>query len=284
MPDNPGQTVLWLEKARLAVRRPGALPFAVELSPVSEALVVAGVIADPLDPGAEPKVPESAILYVTREDWASVQDEFEQLVGKFESLKVQLLPDGALPWLARTLDSSDAVNLLQGEFARTTNLRVRWRQWHTPAWLAAGLLIAHVGAQALQIRHAKHESAVLDGQIASVFAAAMPQEPLKDARRQMQAQLDRIHKKTSSQEYFLHALNTLSGALANAPKTEIASLSYHEQSLEMKLNAPNLAVLSQVSQYIDKQNMKAEITSSTPVAGGVEAHMQVHTLTTRTHP
>jgi general secretion pathway protein L len=284
MPDNPGQTVLWLEKSRLAVRRPGALPFAVELSPVSEALVVAGVIADPLDPEAEPKVPESAILYVTREDWAHVQDEFEQLVGKFESLKVQLLPDGALPWLARTLDSSDAVNLLQGEFARTTNLRVRWRQWHTPALLAAGLLIAHIGAQALQIRHAKHESAVLDGQIANVFAAAMPQEALKDARRQMQAQLDRIHKMGSSQEYFLHALKTLSGALASTPKTEIASLSYHEQSLDMKLNAPSLAALSQLSQYIDRQNMKAEITSSTQIAGGVEAHMQVHSQAARAHP
>src|SRR5277367_4136929 len=79
MPDNPGQTVLWLENSRLAVRRPGALPFAVELSPVSEALVVAGVIADPLDTAAEPKIPESAVLYVTREDWAQVQDEFEHL-------------------------------------------------------------------------------------------------------------------------------------------------------------------------------------------------------------
>src|SRR6202023_3385227 len=46
MPENPGRTVMWLEKERLAVRRPGAMPFAVELSPVSEALVVAGVIAD----------------------------------------------------------------------------------------------------------------------------------------------------------------------------------------------------------------------------------------------
>src|SRR5271163_2773681 len=35
MPENPAQTVLWLEKGRLAVRRPGALPLAVELSPVS---------------------------------------------------------------------------------------------------------------------------------------------------------------------------------------------------------------------------------------------------------
>ncbi len=105
MPENPGQTVLWLEKGRLAVRRPGALPFAVELSPVSEALVVAGVVPDPLDTAAEPKVPESVVLYVTREDWTRAQSEFEQLTEKFDSLKVQLLPDGPLPWLARSLGS-----------------------------------------------------------------------------------------------------------------------------------------------------------------------------------
>src|ERR1700727_2988578 len=48
VPENPGHTVLWLEGPRLAVRRPGMMPFAVELTPVAEALVVAGVIADPL--------------------------------------------------------------------------------------------------------------------------------------------------------------------------------------------------------------------------------------------
>jgi general secretion pathway protein L len=285
MPDNPGQTVLWLEKSRLAVRRPGALPFAVELSPVSEALVVAGVIADPLDTDAEPKVPENAILYVTREDWAHSQDEFEQLVGKFESLKVQLLPDGALPWLARSLESHDAVNLLQGEFARTTALRVHWRQWRTPASLAAALLLVHVGTQALQIRHAKHEGAMLDSQIANVFAAAMPGEVIQDPRHQMQARLDRIRKQGASPEYFLRALKTLSGALAVAPKTEIAALSYREQSVDMKLNAPSLAALSQLSQYIDsKHDLKAEIQSSTPVAGGVEAHVQLRGPASRAHP
>jgi len=83
MPENPSQTVLWLEKERLAVRRPGALPFAVELSPVKEALVVAGVIADPLESTEEPKPKESAVLYVTREDWARVQGEFEDLLEDF---------------------------------------------------------------------------------------------------------------------------------------------------------------------------------------------------------
>ena len=74
MPENPGQIVLWLENERLAVRRPGALPFAVELSPVKDALIVAGVIADPLDPALEPKPLESAILYISREDWSANPD------------------------------------------------------------------------------------------------------------------------------------------------------------------------------------------------------------------
>ncbi|MEA3196268.1 MAG: ral secretion pathway protein [Gammaproteobacteria bacterium] len=283
MPENPGQTVLWLEKGRLAVRRPGALPFAVELSPVSEALVVAGVIADPLDTASEPKVPESAVLYVTREDWARAQSEFEQLTEKFDSLKVQLLPDGPLPWLARSLGTTDAVNLLQGEFTRTTDFGARWRQWRTAAALAAGLLVVHVAAQALQIRQAKHDAAALDGQIASVFSAVMPAEAMQDPRRQMQSRLDRIRKSGAGPEYFLRTLKVLSDAMAVTPKTDIDSLSYREESLDMKVNAPSLAALSQLSQFIGKQGMTAEIQSSTPVASGVEAHIQLRSQAPRAH-
>jgi general secretion pathway protein L len=281
MPENPGQTVLWLEKERLAVRRPGALPFAVELSPVSEALVVAGVIADSLDTAAELKVPESAVLYVTREDWARSQQEFERLAEKFASLKVQLLPDGALPWLARGLDNGDAVNLLQGDFARTSDFGARWRQWRTAALLAAALLVVHVAAQALQIRQAKHETAALDEQIASVFSAAMPGERLQDARRQMQSRLDRIRKSGASPEYFLRALQVLSGALSATPKTGIDALSYRDDSVDMRVSAPSLASLSQLSQFIGKQGMTAEIQSSTPITGGVEAHMRLRGQTSR---
>jgi general secretion pathway protein L len=284
MPENPGQTVLWLEQERLAVRRPGKLPFAVELSPVSEALVVAGVIADPLDTESEPKVPENAILYVTRDDWARIHSEFERLTEKFESLKVQLLPDGPLPWLARSLAATDAVNLLQGEFSRTTDFGARWRQWRTPAALAAALLAVHVGAQAVQIRQAKHEAAALDGQIASVFSSAMPAEAMQqDPRRQMQSRLDRIHKSGASPEYFLRTLKVLGDAMAATPKTNIDALSYREDSLDMKVSAPSLAALSQLSQLIGKQGMTAEIQSSTPVANGVEAHLQVRNSASRAH-
>jgi len=186
MPENPGQTVLWFEGSRLAVLRPGAMPFAVELSPVKEALVVAGVIADPLDTSAESRVSESALLYITREDWARTQGEFEALVEEFASLKVQLLSDGPLPWLSRSIDSPDVINLLQGEFSRGTDYGARWRKWRTAAGLAAALLLVHVAAQALQLQHAKRDAASLDTQIADLYNSAMPSSPavpIHDARR-----------------------------------------------------------------------------------------------------
>jgi general secretion pathway protein L len=273
LPQNPGQTVLWLEKARLSVRRPGSLPFAVELTPVTDALIVAGLIADPL--AAESAALESAILYVTREDWARVQDEFESLIDRFASLKVQLLAEGALPWLAKDLAATDAVNLLQGEFAKSADYGARWRRWRTAAALAVALLIVHVAAQALQLHQAKQQTAELDSQIAELYSQIMPAEPLQDARRQMQARLDRIRHSGPGPQYFLRTLQTLSGALAASPNTVIDALSYREQSLDLRVTAPSLAALSQISQFVGKQGLTAEIQSSNPVANGVEAHMQV---------
>ncbi len=288
LPQNPGQTVLWLEGARLAVRRPGALPFAVELTPVTEALIVAGMIPDPLSSneftaGLEAPVAESAILYLTREDWAQVQGEIEGLVDRFASLKIQLLPEGPLPWLARDLGTTDAVNLLQGDFAKTTDYGARWRRWRTAAALAVGLLVVHVVAQGIELRQARHESAALDTQIAQVFSTAMPAEPLQDPRRQMQARLDRIRRSGPGKQQFLRSLQSLGGALSASPKTSIDALSYREESLDLKVTAPSLAALAQISQYVDKQGLTAEIQSSTPVASGVEAHMQVRTKGSKPH-
>jgi general secretion pathway protein L len=283
MPENPGQTVLWLENERLAVRRPGALPFAVELSPVKDALVVAGLIADPLEePPLQSRAKESAILYVTREDWANLQSEIEALVEEFASLKVQLLVDGPLPWLARGLPAVDAVNLLQGEFSRTTDYAARWRQWRVAAALAVALLLVHVAAQALQIRRAKHESAALDAQISQVFAAAMPAVTATDPRRQMQSRLDLIRKSGPGPQYFLRTMQTLSGAIAAAPKTLINALSFHEDSLEMTLSAPSLESISELTQFVGKAGLAAEIRSSNPVPTGVEAHLQIRGQGART--
>jgi general secretion pathway protein L len=274
MPANPAQTVLWLEGDRLAVRRPGMLPFIVELSPVTEALIIAGVIADPAA-DAMPRALESAILYLSREQWTRVKPEFEGLVDRFDAFKVQLLAEGPLPWLARQLPANDAVNLLQGEFTAVADTGGGWRRWRVAALLAIGLLATHLGAQALQIHEANKQSAALDGEISQIFATAMPSDRMSEPRRQMQQQLDRIHRLGAGPQYFLKTVQALGGAVAATPKTSVDSLSFRDQTLDMKLTAPSVDALSQFSQIIVRQGLAADIQSSTPVAAGVEAHIQI---------
>ena len=276
LPHNPGQSVLWLERGRLSVRRPEKLPFAVELTPVTEALIVAGVISDPLAPGADSHTLESAIFYATREDWALVQNEIETLADRFAALKIQLLPDGPLPWLARGLAGTDAVNLLQGEFAPAAT-GGGLRKWRTAGALAAGLLAVHVAADAFQLRQAKRQSAALDVEIAQVFSAAMPGVAMQDARRQMQTRLERIRHSGPGPEHFLRTLQALSDAVSAGPNTTIDSMSFREDLLNLKVTAPSLAALSQLSQRVGKQGLAAEIQSSTPAGTGVEAHVQIRT-------
>ncbi len=274
MPDNPGQTVLWLEGERLSVRRPDTLPITIEMSPVTEALAVTGVIAVDADGGA-PKVPESALLYVTAEDWSRVQDDFEKVLDRFASLNVQILADGPLPWFARQLAASNAVNLLQGEFSRATDYGSHWRAWRTAALLAAGLLVAHVAVQALQIRQANRRSSAADVEISQVFAAAMPSEPMHDARQQMQSRLDRIRKAQAGPQYFMRMVQALSGATSGLPQVSIDALNFREQTLDMKVTAANVASLSTLTQSVARQGLTAEIQSSTPAGAGVEAHLQI---------
>ena len=288
VPENPGQTVLWLEGPRLTVRRPGMLPFAVELTPVAEALIVAGVIPDPLtEPtreGAAPAPLESAVLYATREDWTRVQDDFQAIAGQFASLKVQILTDGPLPWLARSLQGTEAVNLLQGEFARSTDYNASWHRWRTAAMLAGGLLFAHIAAAMIRIHQANRETHSLDTEISQIFQQVMPSEKMQDPRRQMQSRLDRIRHSGPGPEYFLHALEVLSSAVSSAPNTRIDSLSYREQALDLRVTAPSLTALSQLSQQVSKQGLTADIQSSQPVEGGVDAHLQVRAAGVKGHP
>ncbi|HVC02427.1 MAG TPA: type II secretion system protein GspL [Steroidobacteraceae bacterium] len=275
LPDNPGQTVLWLEDDRLAVRRPGTLPVLVEAVPLTDALTICGIISDADDADAQPRPMDSAILYLAQKDWLRVQLEVERLVPRFENLRVQLLADGALPWLARALPARDAVNLLQGEFARTPPYVDRWREWRIAAFLGIALLGAHVATQAIEIHQAHRQSAGLDRQIAQVYAATMPSEPMRDARRQMQARLRLIRASAGGPRRFLRTMQALATAIRLTPQTALESFAYRAGTLDLTVTAKDVDGLAQLAQSLGRLGFKADIQSSMPGKHGLEAHLQI---------
>lgn len=281
LPDNPGQTVLWLEGERLAVRRPGALPLMVEAAPLADALEACGLICDPAAAQAEPQPLANAILYLGREDWERVQNEVESLLPRFETLKVQLLADGPLPWLARSLTTRGAVNLLQGEFARTPPLAKRLHEWRVAAILAAALLVVHIGAQSIELAHAHRERARLDAQIGQLYSTAMPGEPMQDARRQMQQRLQLIRASATGPQRFLHAMQALATAVAASPQTTIESFAFRDGSMDLTVAAHAIDGLSQLAGSLGRQGFAAEIQSSTPTKDGIEGHLRIRSTEPR---
>jgi hypothetical protein len=51
----------------------------------------------------------------------------------------------------------------------------------------------------------------------------------------------------------------------------------------MTVSAPSLAALSQLTQFVGKEGLAAEIQSSNPVAAGVEAHLHVRGQSAKAH-
>jgi general secretion pathway protein L len=278
LPANPGNTVLWLEGERLSARAPGAEAVVVEVSPVADALVLAGVLTDAdattaaLDAALQP--PPHVLLYISPEDWSRVQAEFDAMQGRFETLKVQLLQDGVLAWLARQLPGTDAINLLQGEYQRETSLGARWQTWRLAAMLAIGLFCAHAAVAGLHIWRAHKDSAALDTEIAQIFEQALPGEKRLDARKQMQARLSGGH--TAGPAHFLHTLQSLGAALQSVPDTHLDALAYREQNLDVKVSAPNVDALGQLSNKIGIGGLQADIQSSTPSGDKIDGRLNIH--------
>jgi general secretion pathway protein L len=276
LPQNPGHTVLWLEGERLAVRRPAAPPFVIELAPIEDALALAGVLRDSEQSDDSASSGDHALVYLTQEDWTRVQQEFERLVDRFASVKIQLLADGPLSWLARELPRGNFIDLLQGPYALQTSLAGRWREWRLPAYLAAALLAAHVGVQSVSIWKAKRAAKQLDGEIAQVFEASMPGQSMDDPLKQMQQRLKLI--RGAGPQQFLHSLDTLGRAVSGTPKSSIEALSYRDQTMDVKVTAPSSDALGQLSRLVSDHGMRAQIQSSNPVGDGVEGRLQVQSV------
>ena len=192
------------------MRRPGALPFAVELSPVSEALVVAGVIADPLDTaiGTEGAGKRGALRHARGLGARAGRVRAADREIRFAEGAASARRTRCRGWRAVSTAPTPSTSCRASSRAPRTSARAGtggarrplWRRFCSPCTSPR---------RRLQIRQAKHETAALDEQIASVFSAAMPADTLQDPRRQMQSRLDRIRKSGASPENFLRALQSL---------------------------------------------------------------------------
>jgi general secretion pathway protein L len=267
LPDNPGHTVVLLDRETLNARRAGSTPVALPAGDVTVALEAC------LGPDL---ATENVIFYSTPQDWHRHASQVEAIRPRCASFKTQLLNAGVLPLLAPQLMSGKFVNLLGGDYARKHSFGADWRRWRLAASLAAALLVVHVTGLSYELVQQRHSEQQLDDAIGKVARSAMPGDPgTGTVRSRVQARL--AQSAGGGPADLLPALSALAQAVSGVNGATVQSFSYHKDGMELRLKAHDATTLDRIDENLRNSGFQAEITSGAQNGADYEGRIQVRT-------
>ncbi|MGF1548287.1 MAG: type II secretion system protein GspL [Thiotrichales bacterium] len=164
--------------------------------------------------------------------------------------------------LAQAWQPRRAFNLLQGEFAISTQWRKRLQPWRWAAVLLGLLIGTLYTQQILERQQLQREVAALRQANEQILKQTFPDlQRVVNPRAQMEQRLKALRGGGESDGAGFLELLTGSGALLKqAPQVELDTISYRRGQLEFKLTAPNLTALDALTQQLGAQpGLSAEL-------------------------
>ena len=235
----PGQLVVLLDGDEMHVCAPGARALSLPSQSPAESLAMAR--------GDQPSETLGLLVFASSSDWEARGGEIDALRSQYASLKVQLLPQGPLPWLAQGLFNSAPINLLQGSFVpRRAAGGNDWRRWRVAAVLAAVLVVFSAGGNLWRARQLATAERNVDAALADAVRPLFPGDAgARDVRRRVLEQLAAV-RGGGSQGEFLPALAALAAARTASPDAEIKALGYRSGNFEVRLKARDAASIERI--------------------------------------
>jgi general secretion pathway protein L len=252
VPSNPAHVVLVLDGPGVYVRRPAALPVALEADPMDAALLVAGL---PPPDDAEAAATH-LMVYAAPADWERARPAVEALRERIGSLKVQLLPDGPLPVYAATAVTEPPFSLLQGEFTVRQGFAGQWHRWRLAAGLLAAFVVLHLLTLGVDWWRVGQQEREADQQLTAAAAEALPGAANVRQIPNLRTAVDnRLHgSRAATGAGLIGALDALAAA---GPGVQIETLSYRDGVTELTLDAPDMAAFDRVQQVVTQQGFQA---------------------------
>lgn len=267
----PGQVVVLIDGDELHVCPPAAraltLPSAAPAD--SLALALGGTSTETL----------GLLVFASPDDWDALGAQFEALRPQFAGLKVQLLPQGPLPWFAQGLTAAAAapINLLQGGFApRRTATGGTWRRWRVAAALAGALVVLSAAGDLWRAGRIAAAERSVDAALADAVRPLFPAEPeLRDARRRVEGQLAAVRGGASAQGDFLPALAALAAARSASPQAEFRALGYRSGSFEVRLRAADAASIERIGAALRERGWSTDLLGGNGSGESYEGRLRI---------
>lgn len=173
--------------------------------------------------------------------------------------------------------TAEAIELLQGDYARHERLGINWRRWRSVAILFALLITVNLGALVYDQIRLGRESARLQADIEAIYRQAFPEtQRVVDARVQMERGLASLRHGGGESGGFLDLMRDASATLGGASGVAIQRIAYQDRRLDLSLHVPDLQQLDALVRQLGEQGgVTAEIQSANAAGNRVEARLQV---------
>jgi general secretion pathway protein L len=268
VPTLPAQVVALLDGDDVHASLPDGRRVTLPAGGIGESLAAALAESGGNDPGndtTDADAPLASIgvgVYADAADWSRHAAEFEPLRAQLAQFKVQLLPQGPLPWFGRQATDGDAVNLLQGAYERRRSIGGGLARWRVAAALVGALLVLHVGTQAWRLTRVARAERAIDAAIVETARPVLGADARAgDARRRIQQQLDRT--RTGASDAFLPALQAVAQARSAVPGARIDGLGFTREGLELRVVAGSPDALERMRAALEGSGYSAQLQGGT---------------------
>jgi general secretion pathway protein L len=273
MDELPGTGVLFIEPGRAVLRRSDGAAITTEPETLHAAVSLWLASAGEEATGA------NLLAYVDSACADTVAPELDALRGDVDTLEIKQLDDGLLPRLAALLAARPGVNLLQGEFARRSNVGRYLPRWRLAAALLAGVAVLATATLAVEAWRLEREAVNLRAAVEQAFRYTFPEvrQVREDVRAQFDSQLRALGaSRPTDNSTFLDALQIVAGAVKKDAATKVEGIDYRSGVMELRLRAPSVETLDRIQRDIaEGGRFDAEIQSANADDGAVLGRMRV---------
>lgn len=223
---------------------------------------------------SDPAVPEAGTLtLLTTPEAAAVADA---VPPPAMALDPGGEPRSLAAWLSAGFRPEQAIDLLQGAYARRTTGADPWRPWQAAAALLGLWLAVAGGFTVADHARLKREHALLDARIEAAFRHALPDvSRMVNPRVQVEQRLRAVTAGGAGQAAFLPLLAAAGEVLAARPGVRLTGMSYGGDRLVLDLELPALQQLEALEAALEERGLGVAIERAVAQQGRASSSLAI---------
>ena len=268
----PATISMLLAENQVFINDGGDIELVMQNVSPAEALAAIGALDDGsgIEPAGEsdaPPLPRHVLVYCEAADEERYQHDWIAMRQELDSVDVKLLAEGIMPRLAATVATGAGINLLQGIYGGKKEYSGLFKPWKYAALLLLAFGVIGIGAKATDYFLLIRQETQLKQTFNTEYRQMLPGAPETDDPARVIESLRRRVGTVSSAPVFLQSMEQLSRAMRQNQDATIQAISYRAGVVDIRVTAPNVAMLDNIQKAVGQNGQFRAIIQSTDQDG-----------------